>query len=75
MRGSSFESSNFVMPCARGSASAAAHSSSSDDGAYLGESCGIVIRLAEGRTVYFAGDTCVFGDMQLIAPLVSSRIV
>ena len=43
------------------------HSSSSDQGEYLGESCGIVIRLEEGRTIYFAGDTCVFGDMQLIA--------
>jgi L-ascorbate metabolism protein UlaG (beta-lactamase superfamily) len=45
------------------------HSSSSDDGAYLGESCGIVMRFPEGRTVYFAGDTCVFGDMELIARL------
>ena len=45
------------------------HSSSADDGTYLGESCGIVIRLEEGRSVYFAGDTCVFGDMQLIARL------
>jgi L-ascorbate metabolism protein UlaG (beta-lactamase superfamily) len=43
------------------------HSSSSDDGAYLGESCGIVIELENGKKVYFAGDTCVFGDMQLIA--------
>ncbi len=43
------------------------HSSSSDDGDYLGEACGIVIRLEEGRTVYFAGDTCAFGDMRLIA--------
>jgi len=33
---------------------------------YLGESCGLVIE-AENRTkLYFAGDTCVFGDMQLI---------
>jgi L-ascorbate metabolism protein UlaG (beta-lactamase superfamily) len=45
----------------------AAHSSSSDEGDYLGESCGIVIRLEDGKTIYFAGDTCVFGDMQLIA--------
>jgi len=45
----------------------AEHSSSADDGTYLGESCGMVIRLEEGRTIYFAGDTCVFGDMQLIA--------
>ena len=45
------------------------HSSSAPDGAYLGEACGIVIRLEEGVTVYFAGDTCVFGDMQLIRHL------
>ena len=34
---------------------------------YLGESCGIVFELEDGTTVYFAGDTNVFGDMQLIA--------
>jgi len=45
------------------------HSSSSDNGDYLGEPAGIVVRLEEGRTVYFAGDTCVFGDMQLIRHL------
>jgi L-ascorbate metabolism protein UlaG (beta-lactamase superfamily) len=45
------------------------HSSSSDEGEYLGESCGIVIRLENGFTLYFAGDTCVFGDMQLIGRL------
>ena len=48
------------------------HSSSSDDGEYLGEACGIVIRLEGGRAVYFAGDTCVFGDMALIAPALRS---
>jgi L-ascorbate metabolism protein UlaG (beta-lactamase superfamily) len=42
------------------------HSSSSEEGEYLGEACGIVIRLENGFTIYFAGDTCVFGDMQLI---------
>jgi L-ascorbate metabolism protein UlaG (beta-lactamase superfamily) len=45
------------------------HSSSSEAGDYLGEAAGIVIRLEEGRTIYFAGDTCVFGDMQLIRRL------
>jgi L-ascorbate metabolism protein UlaG (beta-lactamase superfamily) len=46
------------------------HSSSGDGGEYLGEACGIVIRLEEGsRTIYFAGDTCAFGDMQLIRRL------
>jgi L-ascorbate metabolism protein UlaG (beta-lactamase superfamily) len=45
----------------------AEHSSSADDGTYLGDACGMVIRLEDGKTLYFAGDTCVFGDMQLIA--------
>jgi L-ascorbate metabolism protein UlaG (beta-lactamase superfamily) len=45
------------------------HSSSADGADYTGEACGIVIRLEEGRTIYFAGDTCVFGDMQLIRHL------
>ncbi len=44
------------------------HSSSSNDGTYTGEPCGIVVR-ADGKSVYFAGDTCVFGDMALIARL------
>jgi L-ascorbate metabolism protein UlaG (beta-lactamase superfamily) len=43
------------------------HSSSTEDGGYAGESCGIVIELEDRTKVYFAGDTCVFGDMQLIA--------
>ena len=43
------------------------HSSSAHDGTYLGESCGVVVRLEGGPTVYFAGDTNVFGDMALIA--------
>jgi L-ascorbate metabolism protein UlaG (beta-lactamase superfamily) len=40
--------------------------SSSFDGVYTGEPAGIVIKLEDGMTVYVAGDTCVFGDMQLI---------
>ena len=44
------------------------HSSSNNDGAYMGEPCGIVVR-AEGKSIYFAGDTCVFGDMALIRRL------
>ena len=42
------------------------HSSSSDDGTYLGEPCGLVVETDNGTKLYFAGDTCVFGDMQLI---------
>ena len=47
----------------------AKHSSSAfEDGAivYLGEPAGLVLELDGGTKVYFAGDTCVFGDMQLI---------
>ena len=42
------------------------HSSSCADGTYSGEACGLVVELETGTKVYFAGDTCVFGDMQLI---------
>lgn len=42
------------------------HSSSSPDGEYLGEAAGVVVRLEDDTALYFAGDTCVFGDMQLI---------
>ena len=45
------------------------HSSSSDKGEYLGEAAGIVVRLENGRAIYFAGDTCAFGDMELIRRL------
>jgi L-ascorbate metabolism protein UlaG (beta-lactamase superfamily) len=33
---------------------------------YTGESCGFVIELEDGFTIYFAGDTNVFTDMSLI---------
>jgi L-ascorbate metabolism protein UlaG (beta-lactamase superfamily) len=44
------------------------HSGSTPDGSYGGEPAGVVIR-ADGTSIYFAGDTCVFGDMALIARL------
>jgi L-ascorbate metabolism protein UlaG (beta-lactamase superfamily) len=44
------------------------HSSSAEDGTYTGEPSGAVLRFGD-HSVYFAGDTCVFGDMQLIARL------
>jgi L-ascorbate metabolism protein UlaG (beta-lactamase superfamily) len=42
------------------------HSSASDDGDYLGEAAGLIVRGDGMPTLYFAGDTCVFGDMALI---------
>jgi L-ascorbate metabolism protein UlaG (beta-lactamase superfamily) len=47
------------------------HSSAADDGTYLGEATGVVAELEDGKKIYFAGDTCVFSDMQLIARLYS----
>ena len=47
----------------------ARHSSSVMDGytpVYLGEAAGLVIEVENGTKLYFAGDTCVFGDMALI---------
>lgn len=48
------------------------HSSSTPGGdapAYGGEPAGLVLRFDDGPCVYHAGDTCVFGDMALIAEL------
>jgi L-ascorbate metabolism protein UlaG (beta-lactamase superfamily) len=42
------------------------HSSSTPDGTYAGEPAGLVVELENGFVLYFAGDTNVFGDMQLI---------
>ena len=42
------------------------HSGSAPDGSYIGEPSGIVVKTEDDKSLYFAGDTCVFGDMQLI---------
>jgi L-ascorbate metabolism protein UlaG (beta-lactamase superfamily) len=44
----------------------AVHSSSAPDGSYLGPATGFVVRLDGAPTIYFAGDTALFGDMRLI---------
>ena len=36
---------------------------------YMGEAAGFVVRLEDGMTIYYAGDTCLFGDMQLIGEM------
>jgi L-ascorbate metabolism protein UlaG (beta-lactamase superfamily) len=35
----------------------------------IGDPCGLIIELANGTVIYNTGDTCVFGDMALIAEL------
>lgn len=54
----------------------ALHSSSLDDNGivYLGESAGFVVRLENGQTLYFAGDTALFSDMKLIGELYTPDI-
>jgi L-ascorbate metabolism protein UlaG (beta-lactamase superfamily) len=42
------------------------HSNTTPDGTSIGQAAGLVINFA-GKTIYHAGDTCLFGDMQLIA--------
>jgi L-ascorbate metabolism protein UlaG (beta-lactamase superfamily) len=42
---------------------------------YGGEASGYVLRLPDGRALYFAGDTNVFTDMQLIAELYAPELV
>lgn len=36
---------------------------------YMGEPAGYVVRLEDGITLYYAGDTCLFGDMRLIGEI------
>jgi len=50
------------------------HSSSGPDGGYLGEPAGLVVTLEDGATLYFAGDTNVFGDMQLIGRIYRPQV-
>ena len=50
----------------------AIHSSSIQDGdrvLYAGLAVGYVVRFEDGLTIYYAGDTALFGDMRLIGEL------
>lgn len=42
------------------------HSSSFPDGTYGGNPCGFIFTTPSGKRLYFAGDTALFGDMQLV---------
>jgi len=53
------------------------HSSSIDDGGtivYTGVATGYVVRFEDQTTIYFAGDTALFGDMRLIGELYRPQI-
>jgi L-ascorbate metabolism protein UlaG (beta-lactamase superfamily) len=42
------------------------HTNTTPDGTACGPPAGLLINIG-GKTIYFAGDTCLFGDMKLIA--------
>ncbi len=44
----------------------ALHGSALPDGTYGGNPCGFLLTTLEGKKIYLAGDTGLFGDMQLI---------
>ena len=55
----------------------AVHSSSvEEDGKiiYLGVATGYVVKFEDGLTIYFAGDTSIFGDMRLIGEIYQPQI-
>ena len=55
----------------------AVHTSSiEEDGKvlYVGTATGFVVRLEDGRALYFAGDTALFGDMRLIREMHAPEI-
>jgi L-ascorbate metabolism protein UlaG (beta-lactamase superfamily) len=41
---------------------------------YMGEAAGYVLTLEDGRAIYFAGDTSLFGDMRLIGEMYKPEI-
>ena len=54
------------LPFGRLQMTPAIHSSSLPDGSNGGNPCGFLIRSSSGFTIYFACDTALFSDMQLI---------
>lgn len=56
----------FAHPFGRVKLTLAFHGSMLPDGSYGGNPCGFLITLLDGKKIYHAGDTGLFGDMRLI---------
>jgi L-ascorbate metabolism protein UlaG (beta-lactamase superfamily) len=56
----------FRFPFGKVKMTLAFHGSALPDGSYGGNPCGFLITFANGKTVYDAADTGLFGDMKLI---------
>jgi L-ascorbate metabolism protein UlaG (beta-lactamase superfamily) len=41
---------------------------------YMGEAAGFMLGLEDGRSIYYSGDTCLFGDMRLIGEMYKPEI-
>lgn len=59
---------SFKFPFGRVKLTIAHHSSTLDDGRYMGPAAGVLIK-TDGHTVYHCGDTGLFMDMKLIGQL------
>jgi L-ascorbate metabolism protein UlaG (beta-lactamase superfamily) len=59
---------SIMFPWGKASLTLAFHTSSFPDGTYGGEPAGWVVEIG-GKTIYFAGDTALFGDMKIIGEL------
>lgn len=57
-----------TFPWGKATLTLAFHTSSFPDGTYGGEPAGWIIEIG-GKTIYFAGDTALFGDMKVIGEL------
>jgi L-ascorbate metabolism protein UlaG (beta-lactamase superfamily) len=56
----------YTFPCGRIKMTIAFHGSAMPDGAYGGNPCGFLLYLRDGKRIYAAADTGLFGDMRLI---------
>jgi L-ascorbate metabolism protein UlaG (beta-lactamase superfamily) len=56
----------FKFPFGRCKMTLAFHGSALPDGSYGGNPCGFLLTSADGKTIYDAADTGLFGDMKLI---------
>ncbi len=65
-KGGTVESHGLKVTMVRADHSAGDWSIAGDGPLYLGEPVGFVIELEDGMSVYYSGDTDVFGDMDLI---------
>jgi L-ascorbate metabolism protein UlaG (beta-lactamase superfamily) len=68
-KGGTVEARGLKVTMVRADHSAGDWSAAGDGPLYLGEPAGFIVELEDGKRVYFAGDTDLFGDMALIAEL------